>query len=179
LTDSAYLKNLIRDLPDYPKPGILFRDITPLLAHAEGFHKAIMAMAEPFRTNPPDLIAGTEARGFIFGPAVALELGAGFIPVRKPGKLPYKTFSRSYELEYGEDRLEVHKDAVKPGQKVLLVDDLLATGGTIAATRDLIEDCGGLVIGCSFLIELSFLNGRKVIGEDIPVYAPICYTGED
>ncbi len=155
------LKGLIRSIPGFPKKGIVFRDITPLLAHPEGFKQAVDAIAQRFRAAKPDLVAGVEARGFIVAPAVALQLGAGFIPVRKPGKLPFKTKSASYQLEYGTDKVEIHADAVKRGQKVLMVDDLLATGGTMAATCGLVESMGGSIVGCAFLIELSFLNGRE------------------
>lgn len=155
------LKDFIRDIPDYPKPGILFKDITPLLANAEAFHVAIEQMAKPFLGKGITKVAGAEARGFLFGTAIAQALGAGFIPVRKKGKLPWKTFSETYDLEYGTDTLEIHQDAIAKGETALLVDDLLATGGTIAAVHRLLTRQGANVIGCSFLIELGFLEGRK------------------
>ena len=155
------LKRLIRDVPDFPKEGILFKDITPLLADGPALGMAAEAMAEPFKDKGVVLVVGAEARGFIFAPIIARELGAGFVPVRKPGKLPYKTRSETYELEYGTDTLEIHEDAVKPGDKVLMVDDLLATGGTMGACCRLVESMGGEIVGCSFLVELEFLNGRS------------------
>jgi adenine phosphoribosyltransferase len=155
------LKELIRSIPDFPKKGIMFRDITPLLRDAKGFKRAVKDIAKKYAAAKPDLVVGVEARGFIIGPPVALELGAGFVPVRKRGKLPYKTKSASYQLEYGTDKVEIHADAVEPGQKVLMVDDLLATGGTMAATCDLVESMGGKIVGVAFLIELSSLKGRE------------------
>ena len=171
------LKGLIRSIPDFPKKGIVFRDITPLLADADGFKQAVEAIAKRFKAAKPEMVVGVEARGFIIGPAVALELDAGFIPVRKPGKLPYKTKSASYQLEYGTDKIEIHADAVRPGQKVLIVDDLLATGGTAAATCDLVETMGGKIVGCAFLIELSFLNGREKLNKH-DVFTLIDYKSE-
>ena len=162
------LEQLLRDVPDFPKPGIVFKDITPLLADADALKEAVRLLADPYRDMHVDIVVGVESRGFIFGPAVAVELGAGFVPIRKPGKLPAETISASYELEYGTDTLEIHADAVQPGQKVVLVDDLIATGGTIAAVRELIEALGGEIVGASFLVELCFLNGReKLPGIDI------------
>lgn len=161
------LKTFIRDIPDFPKPGILFRDITPLLASGEAFKETIRRMCEPFRDRGIDLIVGAEARGFIFGTPMALELGVGFVPVRKPGKLPGKTHSHSYALEYGEDALEIHVDDVKSGQNILVVDDLLATGGTIEACCKLIEKTGAKVEACAFLIELQGLGGAdKIAGHE-------------
>ena len=157
------LKSFIRDIPDFPKPGILFRDITPLLASAEAFKETIRLMCDPFRDRRIDVVVGAEARGFIFGTPMAMELGVGFVPVRKPGKLPGKTHSHSYALEYGEDALEIHVDDVKPGQRVLIVDDLLATGGTIDACCKLIDKTGAKVEACAFLIELKGLGGDKRI----------------
>jgi len=154
----------IRDVPDFPKAGILFKDITPLLGNAAALQNCIADMASPFKNAGIDIVVGMESRGFIFAPGVAGHLGCGFAPVRKPGKLPYKTEAISYELEYGSDTLEMHVDAVKAGQRVLVVDDLLATGGTAAATAKLIEKVGGIVAGYSFVIELDFLNGAKVLG---------------
>jgi adenine phosphoribosyltransferase len=154
------LKSHIRSIPDWPEKGIVFRDITTLLKDAEALKAAVDALSQEFRGEEIDLVMAAEARGFIFGAAVACELGAGFIPVRKPGKLPAETIERTYELEYGTDTLSVHKDAIQPGQKVLLLDDLLATGGTMKACCDLVEEMGGEVVACLFLIELSFLSGR-------------------
>lgn len=157
------LKDYIRDIPDFPKPGILFRDITPLLASAEAFRETIRRMCEPFRDRGIDVIVGAEARGFIFAAPMALELGVGFVPVRKPGKLPGTTHSHSYALEYGEDTLEIHVDDIQAGQSALLVDDLLATGGTIGACCQLLEKSGATVEACAFLIELSGLRGAEQI----------------
>ena len=157
----APLTSLIRNIPDFPKPGILFRDITPLLASPAGLRDAVRQLAAPFRIEKISAIAAAESRGFLFGSPLAVELGVGFVPIRKPGKLPHKTESCSYDLEYGQDTLQMHTDAIKPGDRVLLVDDLLATGGTMKACADLVERVGGIVIGCAFLIELSFLQGRE------------------
>jgi adenine phosphoribosyltransferase len=160
------LADYIRDIPDFPKKGILFRDITPLLQSPTAFQETIRLLAEPFRGQGIDLIAAAEARGFIFAAPLALEIGAGLIPIRKPGKLPGKTLSHTYELEYGTDTLQVHADAIiRPGCKVLMVDDLLATGGTIAACCTMIEQAGGVVAGCAFVIELEGLNGRERIAQ--------------
>lgn len=158
------LADFIRAIPDFPKPGIMFRDITPLLQSPPAFRETIRQMAEPFRGQGIELIAAAEARGFIFAAPLAVELEAGLIPIRKPGKLPGKTLSHTYELEYGTDTLQVHADAmICPGCKVLVVDDLLATGGTIAACCTMIEQAGGQVAGCAFLIELAALRGRERI----------------
>ena len=154
------LRDYIRDVPDFPSPGILFRDITPLLASPEAFHQAIVAMAEPFRENPPEKVLGIEARGFMFGSAIARELGVGFVPVRKPGKLPRETFRVSYGLEYGKDSLEIHADACRPGERVLIADDVLATGGTAQAAGELADRLGAHVAGMTFFIELEALKGR-------------------
>jgi len=171
------LAEFIRDVPDFPKPGIVFKDITPLLQDAGAFRQAVAQLAEPFRGAGVDLVVAAEARGFIFGGAVACALGAGFVPVRKPGKLPADTTAEEYELEYGTDALEIHTDAVQPGQRVLLLDDLLATGGTMAATAKLVEGLGGEVAGIAFLIELNFLAGReKLKGYDLVTL--IQYEGE-
>ena len=143
------LKTFIRDIPDFPKPGIMFRDISPLLASPEAFRQSILELCAPFRDHKVDMIVGAEARGFIFAPPMAMELGAGFVPVRKPGKLPGNTHRFEYSLEYGEDALEIHVDGVKAGQRVLIVDDLLATGGTVAACCKLIEQTGAEVVGCA------------------------------
>jgi adenine phosphoribosyltransferase len=157
------LRQFIRDIPDFPKPGILFRDITPLLADAQALSGAIDQLAKPFEGKGIDVVAAVEARGFIFGSAVAKALGVGFIPVRKQGKLPFDTHSVSYGLEYGTDSVEVHTDAVQPGSKVLMVDDLLATGGTMVAACELIEKLGGEIAGLTFLIELADLKGRDFL----------------
>jgi adenine phosphoribosyltransferase len=163
-----HLKSLIREIPDHPKPGILFYDLTTLLQNADGFHKLVDRLCEHYTGKHVDLVIGIEARGFIFAPALAYRLNAGFIPVRKPKKLPWKTASVSYQLEYGTDTLEIHQDAIKPGQRVLISDDLLATGGTAAATVALVRKLGGEVVGASFAVELTFLNGRgKLPGIDV------------
>jgi adenine phosphoribosyltransferase len=163
-----HLKRMIRHVPDFPKPGILFYDITTLLQDKRGFHEAIGSLAEPFSKAHIDLVVGIESRGFIFGSAVADRLGAGFSPVRKIGKLPARTLRASYDLEYGADALEIHADAVHSGQKVLIVDDLLATGGTAKATHDLIRQLGGDVVALAFLIELVALHGReKLAGQNL------------
>ncbi len=157
------LKQFIRNIPDFPKPGILFRDITPLLGNPAAFREAIARLASPFRTCEIDIVVAAEARGFIFAAPLALELNCGFAPIRKPGKLPFDTRSFHYELEYGNDTLEMHVDGVLDGQKVLVVDDLLATGGTVEACCRLVENSGASVIACAFLIELHELSGRAKI----------------
>ena len=168
------LKRLIRHVPDYPKPGILFYDITTLLKDGDGFRRAVDAVVEPYRERPIDAIVGIESRGFILGAAVADRLGVGFVPVRKPGKLPSQTVSASYELEYGVDSLEIHDDAVASGERILIVDDLLATGGTARATVGLVKQSGARVVGLSFLIELPDLDGRsKLDGEEVT--SVLCY----
>ena len=162
------LKKLIREVPDWPKPGILFYDLTTLLKDKQGFHTLIDRLCAHYANRHVDVIAGIEARGFIFAPALAYRLGAGFVPVRKPNKLPSKTAQVTYQLEYGTDSLEIHQDAVQPGQRVLVCDDLLATGGTAAATVELVRKLGGEVIGAAFAVELSFLGGRaKLPGLDV------------
>ena len=162
------LKQRIRHVPDFPKPGILFYDVTTLLGDRDGFHMALDAMAAPHQDADVDVVVGIESRGFIFGSALADRLGAGFAPVRKLGKLPWKTRRASYALEYGTDSLEIHDDAVKPGQRALIVDDLLATGGTAAATVNLVRGIGGDIVGVQFLIELLALNGReRLAGENV------------
>jgi len=162
------LKKLIREIPDYPKPGILFYDLTTLLKDPQGFHSLVDKLCEHYNGRKVDLVAGIEARGFIFAPALAYRLGAGFIPVRKPKKLPAKVSSVTYQLEYGTDQLDIHHDAVQKGQRVLVCDDLLATGGTAAAAVQLIKQLGGEVAGAAFAVELSFLNGRaKLPGVDV------------
>jgi len=162
------LKKLIRHVPDYPKPGILFYDITTLLKDSEGFRQALDAMVEPYGDKAIDVVVGIESRGFIFGAAIADRLRCAFVPVRKPGKLPGDTVTATYDLEYGTDSLEIHRDAIGAGQQTLIVDDLLATGGTASATVGLVKQCGAEVVGVSFLIELDELNGRsRLEGEEI------------
>ncbi len=162
------LKKLIREIPDYPKPGILFYDLTTLLKDPRGFHTLVDMLCQHYNGKKVDIVVGIEARGFIFAPALAYRLGAGFVPVRKPKKLPGKTTSCTYQLEYGSDSLEIHEDAVRPGQRVLLCDDLLATGGTAAAAIGLIRQLGGEVVGAAFAVELNFLHGRaKLAGVDV------------
>jgi adenine phosphoribosyltransferase len=160
-TNCDHLKKLIREVPDFPKKGILFYDITTLLKDKVGFATLIDALSEHYLNAQVDCVLAIEARGFIFGPALAYRLNAGFVPIRKPGKLPAETVKWSYELEYGIDTLEIHKDAVKPGQKVIIVDDLLATGGTANACVQLAKSLGAEIAGMSFVVELDFLNGRK------------------
>jgi len=163
-----HLKTRIRSVPDFPKAGILFYDITTLLQDADGFRMAIDAVTAPFKDQKIDIVVGIESRGFIFGAAVADRIGAGFAPVRKPGKLPSSTIRATYDLEYGSDSLEMHADAVRDGQHTLIIDDLLATGGTARATTDLVKKLGGNVVGIGFLIELVALNGRaKLTGENV------------
>ena len=159
------LKSAIREIPDWPKKGILFYDVTTLLKNGERFREAIDALIAPYRDQKIDIVAGVEARGFIFAPTVAYALGAGFVPVRKPGKLPAPTYRASYELEYGTDSLEIHQDSVQPGQRVLIVDDLIATGGTAKAVAQMIETMGAKVAGLSFLVELEFLHGRDKLAD--------------
>jgi len=162
------LKRLIREVPDFPKPGINFYDITTLLKDPNGLKLTIDALTDEYSSNKIDTVIGVESRGFIFGAPLAYQLGAGFVPVRKPKKLPAETVSVSYELEYGSDTLEIHKDAVGAGHRVLIVDDLLATGGTAKAVVDLVEKLGGDIVGLSFIVELTFLNGRgKFNGYDV------------
>jgi adenine phosphoribosyltransferase len=158
--DLRRLRELVRDVPDFPKPGIVFKDITPLLRDGPALASVIRGMAAQARALGATVVAGPESRGFLFGMGVALELGVGFVPIRKPRKLPYKTRSATYELEYGTDQIEVHVDAVGPGDRVVLVDDLLATGGTMSACCELMEALGAEVAGCLFCIELGFLKGR-------------------
>ena len=158
------LASFLRDVPDFPKPGILFKDISPLLASAEAMQAATDKLAA-FDFGKIDKIAAIESRGFLFGVPLAMKLGIGFVPVRKPGKLPWKTNRVDYELEYGTDAVEIHQDAVNAGERVLMIDDLLATGGTMAAACQLVESCGGVIAGCGFVIELGFLNGRQKLGK--------------
>ena len=165
---AADLQSKIRDIPDFPKPGIVFKDIMPLLADPESFRATVEALAEFAEPRRPDIILGAEARGFILGGALAYHLGAGFVAARKPGKLPWETVSAQYELEYGMDSLELHADAIGRGARVLVHDDLLATGGTARAKTSLVEQLGGEVVGVAFVIELAFLNGRdKLTGYDV------------
>ena len=172
------LKSLIRTIPDYPKPGIMFRDVTTLLADAQGFKAAIARMAEPYRTEPIDAVAGIEARGFILAGAIADRLGCGFIPVRKKGKLPWRKVGQDYALEYGTDRIEVHEDALQRGRRVLVVDDLIATGGTAEAAVLLLRRLGAEIVGAAFIIDLPELGGaRKLAGMGIPVHALMAFEG--
>ena len=168
------LERLVVDVPDFPEPGVVFKDITPLLADHDGFSAVVQGLAAAGRDETGatvvDKVVGMEARGFILAAPVALALGTGFVPVRKVGRLPRETHAVSYSLEYGEATLEVHRDGIAPGERVLLVDDVLATGGTVAATRELVESCGGTVTGVAVLMELSFLPGREAIG-DLPLHA--------
>ncbi len=157
------IKDLIREIPNFPQDGVLYKDITPLLKDPAGLSAAVQAMLAPFADAEVDLVAGIEARGFVFATPIALELGCGFVPVRKPGKLPAATLRRAFALEYGETALEIHTDAIAPGQKVLVVDDVLATGGTLAATCQVLEKLGAVVAGISVLAELSFLSGRDLL----------------
>jgi adenine phosphoribosyltransferase len=154
----------IRDVPDFPEPGIVFKDITPLLADAQALRETVRALAEWSDTRQPHLVLGAEARGFILGPAIACELGVGFVPARRPGKLPPETIGASYGLEYGQNSLELHPDAIADGARVLIHDDVLATGGTVEAIAGLVEQLGGEVVGCAFIIELEFLHGRDKLG---------------
>lgn len=168
------LKKTIRDVPDFPKKGIVFKDITTLLKDQKAFKYALDILVKECKKCKPDKIAGIESRGFIFGAPVAKELGKGFIPIRKPNKLPAETISQSYELEYGTDSVEIHKDAIAKGERVVLIDDLLATGGTAKAASDLIKKCGGEVVLIAFCIELTFLNGREKLQSD-NVFSIISY----
>jgi len=175
MSQSIDLASLIRDVPDFPKPGIVFKDITPLLASPDGFAAAVADLAAPYRDAAITAVAGIESRGFIFGSAVARELGCGFIPVRKAGKLPFTTRRIEYALEYGTDTLEIHSDAASAGDRVIVVDDLLATGGTAAATNALLGDLGAEVVGIAFVIELEFLNGRSRL-DGVPIHSLIRYA---
>ena len=159
------LRAKIREIPDFPKPGILFYDITTLLREPDSFRESIQLMLEPFKGEAVDIVVGMESRGFIFSSPMAYEMHAGLVPVRKLGKLPAETLSAEYALEYGSNTLEIHRDAIQPGQKVLIVDDLLATGGTVAGTIDLVERLKGEIVGLAFLVELEFLHGRERLGD--------------
>ena len=174
MTTPDDLKKYVRDVPDYPQKGIIFRDITPLLGEKNVFREVVQLMSKAWSASPPDLVAAIEARGFIPGAAMAVNLGAGFVPIRKTGKLPWMTVMESYELEYGTDQLEVHSDAVQPGQKVLIVDDVLATGGTASAAVRLMHKLGADVIGVQVLIELSYLDGRRRLS-DVKLVSEIVY----
>jgi adenine phosphoribosyltransferase len=169
------LKSIIRDVPDFPKPGILFRDITPLLAHPQGIQTITAKLTDLLSGLEIDYVVGIESRGFIIGTPLAQSLGVGFIPVRKPNKLPAAVYQAEYALEYGTDKLEMHQDAFVSGSKIVIVDDLIATGGTAAAAAKLVELVGGIVVGFAFLIELSFLEGKRSLPQDIPVFALITY----
>lgn len=171
------LRDLIRDVPDFPKPGVVYKDITPLLADAAGLSLAVEYLTQPFRHQHIEAVVGAESRGFIFGTAVARNLSACFIPIRKPGRLPAATRSESYELEYGSDTVEIHEDAIKPGDRVLMVDDLLATGGTMSACCRLVESLGGNILGIAFLIELTKLNGRRHLS-DYPIHSILRYDSD-
>ncbi len=171
------LRTYIRDIPGFPKPGIVFKDIMPLVADAPAFRQAVGELADFARPLQPDLILGAEARGFIFGAALAYELGVGFAAARKPGKLPYETIRATYALEYGTDALELHRDAILPGMRVLIHDDLLATGGTAKAKVDLVEQLGGIPVGAAFVIELSFLPGRAALAP-LPVCSLMAFDSE-
>lgn len=166
MSEPLDLRAFVRDVPDFPKPGILFRDVTPLLADPRAFSSAVQRLLEPFRGRGVAKVMGIESRGFVFGPPLALALGAGFVLVRKAGKLPWRTRRVTYELEYGTDTVEMHEDALAPGERVLVVDDLIATGGTAAAAVRLARDAGAEVVGCAFLIELTALGGRERLGVD-------------
>ncbi len=170
----SVLKSTIRDIPDFPKPGILFKDITPLLAKPALMHGITEHFAELYRNAGIDVVVGMESRGFLFGVPLAMALGAAFVPARKPGKLPYEKVSEEYALEYGTARLDMHTDAVRPGQRVLIVDDLIATGGTAVATAKLVERLGGKVVACCFVVELCFLDGRSALAPH-PVQSIVQY----
>ncbi len=168
---------LVRDIPDFPKPGIVFKDITPVLASPDGLEAAVAGLAEYGRERGAQVVIGAEARGFLLGPAIARQLDAGFVLARKPGKLPHDTVRAEYQLEYGTDALEIHSDAIDSGSRVLVHDDLLATGGTAAALCELVEQLGGVVVGCAFLIELTFLGGRSALGAH-DVHSLLSYASE-
>ncbi len=178
MTVELDLKSLVRTIPDYPKPGIMFRDVTTLLKHAAGFNACIERLVEPYRTAGIEAVAGIEARGFILGGAVADRLGTGFIPLRKRGKLPWRVIGQDYELEYGTDVIEVHEDAIAPGERVLIIDDLIATGGTAEAAHKLVERVGGVVVGAAFIIDLPELGGvARLQARGVPCHALIAFEG--
>jgi adenine phosphoribosyltransferase len=170
------LEKAIKNIPDFPKPGIIFRDITSLIQNKTAFKKAIDALTNRIKGKKIDKIVGVEARGFIFGAAVAHKIGAGFVPVRKKGKLPRKTISSTYELEYGTDTLEIHEDAINPGERILIIDDLLATGGTVKAVIELVNKLKGQILGIGFVIELADLKGRDKL-KDYPVFSLVIFSG--
>lgn len=172
MPDVESLSRMLRDVPDFPKPGIVFKDITPLLSCPAALSLAVEFLTQPYRTSHVDLVVGAESRGFIFGTAVARNLSAGFVPIRKPGKLPYKTRKVTYDLEYGTDSMEIHDDAIPKAARVLMIDDLLATGGTMRACCDLVSSQGGVIVGVAFLIELCFLKGREKF-KGIPIHSVI------
>ena len=174
---NASLEKSIRNIPDFPKPGILFRDVTTLIQNKSAFKKSIDLLAKKYKDKKIDKVVGVEARGFIFGAALAHKLGAGFVPVRKKGKLPYKTISATYELEYGTDTLEIHKDAITSGERIIIIDDLLATGGTVKAVADLVKQLQGNIIGIGFIIELIDLHGRDKL-KDYPLFSLVKFCGE-
>ena len=167
MTDTPWLRSLVREIADYPTEGVVFRDITPLLGNAEGFRRAIQSLVERFEHLEIDRVLGMEARGFIVAAPVAYLLNAGFVPVRKAGKLPWAVVREEYSLEYGTDKLEMHRDAIHPGERVLVIDDVLATGGTATATCRLIEELGGVVVGLGFLLEIGGLDGRARLGDHL------------
>ncbi len=168
-------KEKIRVIPDFPKPGVRFKDITTLLKDGQAYQEAIKRLADFARSKEAEVIVGPEARGFVIGAPIAFQLGKGFVPVRKAGKLPCATVESEYDLEYGKDALALHKDALKPGQKVLITDDLLATGGTISTTIDLVHQLGAEIVGCAFLIELTYLEGREKIGATYDIFSLVQY----
>jgi len=174
MKNDCLLEKSIRNIPDFPKPGILFRDITTLIQDKKAFKKSIDLLVKKYRNKKIDKVVGVEARGLIFGAAVAHKIGAGFVPVRKPGKLPYETIATTYELEYGKDTLEIHKDSIVRGEKILIIDDLLATGGTVKAAIELVKQLGGKISGIGFVIELVDLHGRNKL-KGYPVFSLIKY----
>lgn len=171
-----WLKSTIRDIPDFPKPGIIFKDVTTLMKNGEAFHFTLHSLAQRVAKLNPDVIVGIEARGFMLAPAIADILGKGFVPIRKPGKLPYKVERVDYALEYGTDTIEIHVDAIEKGQRVVLIDDLLATGGTAQGAAQLIEKVGGELVGIGFVIELGFLDGRSKLAKGADIFSLINYT---
>ncbi|MFA5199695.1 MAG: adenine phosphoribosyltransferase [Candidatus Omnitrophota bacterium] len=175
--NNALLEKSVRNIPDFPKPGILFRDVTTLAQNKDAFKMSVDMLSREFQNKGFDKVVGVEARGFIFAAAVAHNIGAGFVPVRKKGKLPYKTISTTYELEYGTDTLEIHKDAISSGEKILVIDDLLATGGTVKAVIDLVEQLGGKIAGIGFVIELVDLKGKDKL-KDYPIFSLLKFEGE-
>jgi len=177
MKNNELLENSIRNIPDFPKPGILFRDVTTLIQNKTAFKKSIDLLVKQYKGKRFDKVVGVEARGFIFGATVANKIGAGFVPVRKKGKLPFKTISTTYALEYGTDTLEIHQDAISAGEKILIIDDLLATGGTVAAAVELVKQLGGKVAGIGFVIELVDLKGKDKLKE-YPVYSLVKFSGK-